>query len=125
MKKGLSKERIFYIAMTLIIAVVIFLVSNISSFPVVGTGINLSIFYHFGVFFMFTFFLTLSITNKKLDNRMITIILLISLIYAITDEFHQLFVPGRFSDIKDILIDFFGSLLSVISLKIISKFKKL
>lgn len=32
-------------------------------------------------------------------------------IYAITDEFHQLFVPGRSSEIRDVLIDAFGSLL--------------
>lgn len=32
-------------------------------------------------------------------------------LYAITDEFHQLFVPGRSAEIRDILIDAFGSLL--------------
>jgi VanZ family protein len=124
MPKRFSKERIFYILMTLLIAIVIFLVSSISSFPnLEKTGINISIFYHFGVFFMFTFFLTLSLINGKLDNKTILIILLISLAYALSDEFHQLFVPGRFCSLEDMLIDFAGSICSVLVIKTIEKLK--
>lgn len=36
--------------------------------------------------------------------------LIIGLIYAITDEIHQYFVPGRVFALKDILIDFSGVL---------------
>jgi VanZ family protein len=126
MQKRLNGKKIFYIIMTLIIAVIIFLVSNISSFPGIEKfGIDISLFYHFGVFFMFTFFLTLSITNKKLDNKTIAIILLISLAYALSDEFHQLFIPGRFCDVKDALTDFAGSIASVVFLKIINRFNRL
>jgi VanZ family protein len=126
MVKRFSKERVFYIAITLIIVIVIFLVSSISSFPILQkTGIDISIFYHFGVFFMFTFFLTLSLINKKLDNKAILIILLISLAYAMSDEFHQLFVVGRFADVKDALIDFAGSISSVSVIKIIERLKKI
>ena len=32
------------------------------------------------------------------------------LLYAITDEVHQLFVDGRSGNVKDVVIDFFGSL---------------
>jgi len=125
MANNFNKERIFYLIMTLLIALVIFLFSNIS-FPIgEKTGLNLAIFYHFGIFFMFTFFLSLTIKNKKFDNKTTFIILLISLVYAISDEFHQLFVPGRFYNIKDILIDFAGSLLSVLTLKVIEKFNKI
>jgi VanZ family protein len=126
MIKRFSKERVFYITITLIIAIEIFLVSSISSFPILQkTGIDISIFYHFGVFFMFTFFLTLSLINKKLDNKAILIILIISLAYAMSDEFHQLFVVGRFADIKDTLIDFAGSISSVSVIKIIERLKKI
>lgn len=34
----------------------------------------------------------------------------VCLVYAITDEVHQLFVPGRAGQIRDVLIDFSGSL---------------
>ncbi len=126
MQKRLEKKRKFFLFMTLIIAIVIFLFSSIPSFPFAEkAGFNLATFYHFGVFFMFTFFLSLTLINKKINNKMILIILLISLIYSISDEFHQLFVPGRFASIKDILIDFTGSLFSVLSIKSLEKFNKL
>jgi VanZ family protein len=126
MQKRLDGKRVFYIIITFIIAAIIFLVSNISSFPVIEKiGIDVSLLYHFGVFFMFTFFLTLSITGKKLDSKTIAIILLISLAYALSDEFHQLFIPGRFCDVKDALTDFAGSFFSVLLLKIFDKFNKL
>ena len=40
-------------------------------------------------------------------------ILFISLFYAVTDEFHQLFVEGRGSLVSDVLIDFGGSLVGL------------
>jgi VanZ family protein len=125
MKSKFDKERIFYLIITIVMAIVIFLVSSISSFPAVSTGFDLSIVYHFGVFFMFTFFLTLTLTNKKPDRKTITIILLISLAYALSDEFHQLFVPGRVADVKDLLTDFIGSICSVLAIKLIEKWKEL
>lgn len=122
----LEKNRKFFLFMTLLIALEIFLFSTISSFPIgEKTGLNLATFYHFGVFFMFTFFLSLTLINKKINNKTIIIILLISLIYALSDEFHQLFVPGRFCSLKDILVDLAGSLLSVLFIKILDKFNKL
>lgn len=39
---------------------------------------------------------------------------LFAILYAITDEFHQLFVPGRFSSVWDVLIfDNLGALISL------------
>lgn len=122
MTSNFGKERVFYLIVTVVMAIVIFLVSSISSFPIVETkGFDFSIIYHFGSFFMFTFFLTLTLTNKKLDSKIITIVLLISLVYAFSDEFHQLFVPGRFADVKDVTIDFIGNLCSVLVIKLIKK----
>jgi VanZ family protein len=38
----------------------------------------------------------------------------LAVLYAITDEFHQSFVPGRFSSVWDVLIfDNFGALISL------------
>ena len=42
--------------------------------------------------------------------------------YAISDEVHQLFVPGRAGQVRDVLIDSAGSLLGII---IIMSFEKL
>jgi VanZ family protein len=125
MLKKFKKERTFYAIVTLLIALEIFLFSSIPSPIGEYVRFNLATLYHFGVFFMFTFFLTLTIRGKKIGNKTILIVLLISLFYAMSDEFHQLFVIGRFASIEDILIDFAGSLLSILTLKVIGKFNKL
>ena len=44
------------------------------------------------------------------------------MIYAISDEIHQLFVPGRSGQVRDVLIDSAGSLLGII---IVMAFEKL
>lgn len=125
MLKKISKEKEFYIAMTFLIAVVIFLFSDISTPIKNKTGLNLSTLYHLAVFFAFTFFLALSIKSKQLNKKTIAIVFLISLIYAISDEFHQLFVIGRFASIKDILIDMIGSSLALLTLKVLERFKRI
>jgi len=124
MLKRLSKERIFYIVMSLLVALVIFLFSNIPSPTGENTGLNLATVYHFGIFFMFTFFLFLSLKRKKIENKTILTVLFISLAYAFSDELHQLFVPGRFCSLRDVFIDFAGSVFSVLILKIIYKFNR-
>ena len=40
--------------------------------------------------------------------------LLICLLYAISDEFHQLFIPGRSGQFRDVLIDGAGAVLGVL-----------
>ncbi|MBQ8203102.1 MAG: VanZ family protein [Clostridia bacterium] len=43
------------------------------------------------------------------------------LLYAISDEIHQLFVAGRSGEIRDVIIDFLGSLLGIIFISLIFK----
>ena len=111
--------------MTILIAVIIFSFSTIEGTEEGKGNIILSTIYHFGIFFMFSFFLLLTIKNKRLDKRTILIALLISLTYAISDEFHQLFVSGRFASLKDVLIDFAGSVSAVLLINKIDKINKL
>ena len=56
---------------------------------------------------------------KLKSNYMLS--LCISFLYACSDEFHQLFVPGRSGQIKDVLIDTLGALLAVIVVNLIFK----
>jgi VanZ family protein len=49
--------------------------------------------------------------NKTKGKGVIIYVLFICLFYAVTDEFHQLFVPGRASLMSDVLIDFVGALI--------------
>lgn len=46
-------------------------------------------------------------------KKRIALALLICIVYAITDEFHQLFVPGRGAQVKDVIIDSIGALVGV------------
>lgn len=55
------------------------------------------------VFFMY---------NKRGKNT-IVYILFICLFYAVTDEFHQSFVPERTSAVSDVLVDLGGALIGV------------
>lgn len=49
------------------------------------------------------------------SNRSViaVVIVLFCIIYGISDEFHQSFIPGRFSSIWDVLADGLGALLVV------------
>lgn len=47
-------------------------------------------------------------------KKMFSFSVFLSGIYAITDEFHQLFVPGRCGRISDILIDTTGALMGAV-----------
>ena len=61
-------------------------------------------------------------------NKKYPLAFLICVIYAISDEIHQLFVPGRAGQVRDVLIDSAGSLLGIIIVmafvKILIKFNK-
>lgn len=48
---------------------------------------------------------------------------IICLIYAITDELHQTFVPGRTGKYEDVLIDMIGVIVGIFVTMIVKKFK--
>lgn len=49
--------------------------------------------------------------------------LFIVLLYAVIDEYRQLYIPGRNSSVRDIVIDFIGGIVGVIILQFIIGFK--
>lgn len=59
-------------------------------------------------------FVSLILFQFKLQGRRAIIyIMFICLFYAVLDEFHQLYVPGRTSSVRDVLIDFTGSIIGM------------
>lgn len=64
-----------------------------------------------------------SFPNKSLLYLWI-ISILICLIYSVSDEVHQLFVPGRGCQIKDVLIDTSGALAGSGIIRLLFKFIK-
>lgn len=115
MIRWLEKRRFFSFVLFILISIQIFYLSSLSSEQEVG-GYNLfPLIYHFCAFFLFTIFLFITITGKKrIKIKHLFIILIISLIYAASDEFHQLFVPNRNGSFSDFLIDSFGILFSIL-----------
>ena len=78
-------------------------------------------------FFSFAYFSNLFLKNNKCKNfkKTALVSLIFSILYAVSDEFHQTFVDGRDGNIIDVLIDgsgaFFGILLSGILYYILIK----
>jgi hypothetical protein len=94
--------------MVVILGVYIFIISSMN-FPgggAPGLGIK-AVLYHIGVFFLFSFFLMVALVKGK-KLRLALAGVLISILYAVSDEVHQLFVPGRSGSIGDVLLDSTG-----------------
>lgn len=54
-----------------------------------------------------------TIEEKKITKRIIYA-LTFCMLYAITDEFHQYFIPKRSAEIRDVLIDSLGALIGIL-----------
>ena len=118
--KSFDWSRVLAIGITIFIAVGIFYLSSLQfgssgEFEVESDKSLVSLLYHFGVFFLFCSFLLISIKGKnKVNSKSVFVALLISLVYGVFDEVHQIFVPSRFFDFMDILANFSGVLFSLI-----------
>ena len=72
-----------------------------------GTGSINATLYHIIVFVFFAMFLEISLSRGRSKIGIIAG-LIVAFLYAISDEWHQSFVPGRDSSFKDILLDSLG-----------------
>ena len=127
MIKWLEKNKIISLIIVILIAVEIFYFSSLPGKEIgIGKGgIGISSIYHFTVFFLFSFFLFVTIKgNKRIKIKHFLIVLIISLSYSILDEVHQLFVPFRDFSIKDILTNTLGIFSSIIIYSHINKKSK-
>ncbi len=64
-------------------------------------------FAHALLYCLLTIFGVLSVYRTKL-RRTFGIVISVNLLYAISDEIHQRFVPGRGASTQDVFIDFIG-----------------
>jgi len=98
---------------TIIIAITIFYLSS-NPLPIGSSQTTniFSIIYHFLVFFFFTFFLLISLIQGKINKPLLVTGIILAILYGISDEFHQSFVLGRDSSIRDVLTNSAGILLS-------------
>ena len=71
---------------------------------------------HFTIYLILGVLVYLYIKEFNISNKFI-ISLLICILYAISDEIHQLFIVGRSGKIIDVLIDSLGSLTGIFIIK--------
>lgn len=97
-------------------ALAIFGFSSIPSSSIPNLGIfSHDKLLHAGVFFIFSFLLYRSFKAQQrfpaLSRHPGVWTLGAATVYAITDEFHQIFVTGRSADFRDVLADVTGALI--------------
>lgn len=60
-----------------------------------------------------------------INTKLVLLSLLICFLYACSDEIHQLFVPGRSGEVRDVLIDILGACLGVSFYYLVFRKKKM
>ena len=116
------------------------LINMLINMPVIGSVVSPILTSSIGEFVirksahMFLYFILAILTfklvyrkEKDFDNKIIIKKLLISLaivfIYACTDEFHQLFIPGRSGELRDIMVDTAGGCIGLCIMWIYTKMR--
>lgn len=79
---------------------------------------------HFTIYLLLGI-LVLNYINEFNLNKYVLISFIICFIYAISDELHQLFIPGRSCEIFDVCIDSLGSFIGINIFKKINRKKQI
>jgi len=89
--------------------VLIFYISSIAAPELPITGIDMSLV-HIPEFFILSYLIFRALSKEKMNPwNTFALAIAISTLYGVTDEIHQLFVPGRYFSIFDIIFNFIGS----------------
>ena len=108
-------------------------INMISNMPVIGnlmdylTSIDIGEFVvrkgaHMFSYCLLAVLLFMSIYEKDIKKAII-IAFIGTFLYACSDEFHQLFIPGRSGEFRDVMIDSLGSTIGLILTGFIVKYK--
>ncbi len=98
-------------------AAVIFFLSSLSSSALPNLGISLNdLIVHFCEYSVFGYFIALAVMQSpgKINWKKCLIVMFIGSLYAASDEYHQSFVEGRFSEVSDFLADSAGVILGLV-----------
>ncbi|MBM7661670.1 VanZ family protein [Bacillus mesophilus] len=74
---------------------------------------------HFFVYLVLGVLVINALDRRK--KRSMLLAIGICILYAISDEFHQLFVPGRGAQVKDVFIDSAGACIGIVVYNLISR----
>ncbi|MCK5033693.1 MAG: VanZ family protein [Calditrichia bacterium] len=96
----------------------IFIQSSIGNMNIIDFGFSFQDkFFHFIVFGILAILMARSFKKSKLNffNKYYHVLaILLTGIYGVIDEYHQYFVPGRFSTVGDWLADLLGAIVFII-----------
>lgn len=76
----------------------------LTSFQWQDKVLHLAAYFAYGI----TIALAIHVHQSISSNKKMTLIGLIGFLYALSDEYHQSFVPGRTSELGDIIADWIG-----------------
>ncbi len=81
---------------------------------------------HFFVYFVLGILIISFLKEfKTLSYKLVLLAVFLSFLYACSDEIHQLFVPGRSGQFRDVLIDTTGALTGILGYKVLhNRFRK-
>ncbi|GBE28406.1 vanZ like family protein [bacterium BMS3Bbin03] len=107
------KKRFFlYYLPAILYAGVIFALSSMKNLHIPDIGISWSDkIAHFMEYSIFSFFMVRAFyygSSPENRKRNLWIAILLSLLYAASDEFHQIYVPGRTASVSDWMADSVG-----------------
>lgn len=105
-------KKIKYLAPSIVFASLIFIISNQENIKLPEIGFDLiDKFLHFFAYLIFgltIFWAIFNLYSEKNTRTKFVYLLIIGTIYALTDELHQSYIPGRTFDIFDIVADILG-----------------
>lgn len=78
---------------------------------------------HIGEYFILTLLLISALKEDLKIEKTYWLSILVTFLYACSDEIHQRFVPGRAGRFSDVVIDLFGGILAVFIVKLFKNFK--
>lgn len=120
----------FFLICSVLYAVWIFTLSSSSSPPGSATGKSITTYFdmiaHIILYFGFSFFvyMTLNIYPEEVKINIYILTFLIVVLYGLSDELHQYFVPYRFFSLKDVFFDALGSTILLVFMSIWERYKE-
>ena len=79
---------------------------------------------HFGVYLILGLLVYKGLIYSNISkHKVIILAVLICILYAISDEIHQLFISGRSGQVSDVLLDSAGGLVGVLLMNAIRRYK--
>lgn len=98
-------------------AVIIFVESSIPGHAFPSTPLGTDKLVHIAIFFIFGWLVHRALTHQSFElisNMSLYVTQIVTILYGFSDEFHQLFVPGRSADMYDMAADAAGGSLFIV-----------